>query len=236
MKDENKTKEPKLSAMMQKYKEKKAEYPDCIMFYRLGDFYEMFFEDAILASKLLEITLTGRDCGLDERAPMCGVPYHAADLYISKLTDLGYKVAICEQLGQNGGKLFERDVVRIVTPGTMMDEAQLSTNKNYFIAGVSSENTNIVGLSWIDLSTGEFYIQQFSGEDAFSKLSDTLVSIMPREIIADKNSYFFSSNLQCIKLGVVPAFSNFETTNFEFLNAKDTLLNQIHEKSLSKIH
>ena len=236
MKEEINAKEPKLSAMMQKYKEKKAEYPDCIMFYRLGDFYEMFFEDAILASKLLEITLTGRDCGLEERAPMCGVPYHAADIYIAKLTDLGYKVAICEQLGQNGGKLFERDVVRIVTPGTVMDETQLAMKKNFFIAGVSSESTNIVGLSWIDLSTGEFYVQQFTGEDAFSKLSDTLVSIMPREIIADNNSCFYSSSLQCVKMGVVPTFSNFDNKNFEFVNAKQTVLTQLNEKNLAKLH
>ena len=235
MKQNEEQKEPKLSAMMTKYKEKKAEYPDCILFYRLGDFYEMFFEDAILASKLLEITLTGRDCGLAERAPMCGVPYHAADLYISKLTDQGYKVAICEQLGQGNGKLFERDVVRIVTPGTVMEEGQLARTNN-FIAAVSSEKSNIVGLSWIDLSTGEFYIQQFNGEDAFSKLSDSLVGISPREIVADKNSCFYSTNLQCVKMGVVPPFSGFMEEKFEFMTAKQVVLSQLHEKSLAKLH
>ncbi len=234
-KDNEQTKEPKLSAMMTKYKQKKAEYPDCILFYRLGDFYEMFFEDAILASKLLEITLTGRDCGLEKRAPMCGIPYHAADLYISKLTDQGYKVAICEQLGQTNGKMFERDVVRIVTPGTVMEEGQLSKTNN-FIAAVSSEQTNIVGLSWIDLSTGEFYIQQFSGEDAFSKLSDSLVGISPREIVADKNSCFYSTNLQCVKMGVVPNFESFDEDKFNFLNSKQVLLTQLHEKTLAKLH
>ena len=227
----------KMSAMMQKYLEKKKEYPDCILFYRLGDFYEMFFDDAVLASKLLEITLTGRDCGLEERAPMCGVPYHAADVYIAKLTDQGYKVAICEQLTPASTKqIIERDVVRIVTPGTVMDDAQLATLKNNFIASVSSVQSSNVGLSWIDLSTGEFYVQQFSGMDAFTKLNDTLVSIMPREVIADKNSCFISSDLQCCKMGIVPQFFNYEDDKFEFDNAKTTVLTQLNEKKLEKLH
>ena len=198
----------KYSTMMQSYFEKKKEYPGCIMFFRLGDFYEMFFEDAEVASSILNITLTSRDCGSGQKAPMCGIPYHAAESYITKLTDAGKKVAICEQLSEPvKGKIVDRDVVRVVTPGTVMEEIKLSDSKNNFIASVSSERMGIVGLSWIDLSTGEFYLQQFTGDDAFSKLSDVLVSILPSEIIADRNSSFTSAELQCVKMNTVPNFS-----------------------------
>ena len=124
-----------LSNMMRHYLSVKEKYPDCIIFYRLGDFYEMFFEDAVEASKILDLTLTGRDCGLEERAPMCGVPFHAADTYIAKLVENGYKVAICEQLSDpKKGELVVRDVVRVVTPGTVMDETMLEKDKNNYIA------------------------------------------------------------------------------------------------------
>lgn len=229
-------KEKKLSAMMQRYWDKKKEYPDTIMFYRLGDFYEMFFDDAKLASQALDITLTARDCGLEERAPMCGIPYHAAENYITKLTELGYKVAICEQLSEPvKGQIVERDVVRVVTPGTVMEESQLLTKRNNFIAAVSSERSTIVGLSWLDLSTGEFYVQQFTGDDAFSKLSDVLVSIMPSEIIADKNSCFESVNLQCVKMDAVPNFYNYKDSSFEYDFARNTVLKQLNIASVADI-
>lgn len=230
------TKEKKLSAMMQRYWDKKQEYPDAILFYRLGDFYEMFFDDAKKASQALDITLTGRDCGLGERAPMCGIPYHAAESYITKLTELGYKVAICEQLSEPvKGQIVDRDVVRVVTPGTIMEECQLMTKRNNFIAAISSERPTVVGLSWIDLSTGEFYAQQFTGDDAFSKLSDVLVSIMPSEIIADKNSCFESANLQCTKMNAVPNFFNYKDSAFEYDNARNTILKQLRIKSVADI-
>ena len=120
-----------LSPMMQHYIEVKEKNPDCLVFYRLGDFYELFFDDAKEASKLLDLTLTGRDCGLSERAPMCGVPHHAADLYISKLVSLGKRVAICEQLSEpNGKELVKRDVVRIVTAGTIIEDSLIDEKNN----------------------------------------------------------------------------------------------------------
>ncbi len=123
-----------LSKMMAHYLTVKEQYKDCIVFYRLGDFYEMFFDDAKTASAVLELTLTGRDCGLQERAPMCGVPFHAADLYISKLISAGYKVAICEQLSEPDGKnLVERDVIRVVTSGTLTEDSQIDEKKNNYI-------------------------------------------------------------------------------------------------------
>ena len=127
-----------LSPMMEHYLQTKEKLNDCIVFYRLGDFYEMFFDDAVKASKLLDLTLTGRDCGLPERAPMCGVPFHAADLYISKLVSMGEKVAICEQLTQaTGGKeLVKRDVVKIVTAGTITNNELIDEKSNNFLGSV----------------------------------------------------------------------------------------------------
>src|SRR5699024_770945 len=121
--------------MMQEYVKTKEEYKDCILFYRLGDFYEMFFDDALTASKELEITLTGKDCGLEERAPMCGVPYHAADTYVNKLIEKGYKVAICEQVSdpKTTKGLVKREVIRVVTPGTVLDAVSLDETKNNYI-------------------------------------------------------------------------------------------------------
>ncbi|MBQ8598135.1 MAG: DNA mismatch repair protein MutS, partial [Lachnospiraceae bacterium] len=128
-----------MTPMMQQYLETKKEYPDCILFYRLGDFYEMFFEDAITASKELEITLTGKNCGLEERAPMCGIPYHAVDGYLNKLVSRGYKVAICEQMEDPklAKGLVKRDVVRIVTPGTNLNMQALDESRNNYLMSIA---------------------------------------------------------------------------------------------------
>ncbi|MBO5066937.1 MAG: DNA mismatch repair protein MutS, partial [Clostridia bacterium] len=143
-----------LSPMMQHYLQTKEKLKDCIVFYRLGDFYEMFFDDAIKASSLLDLTLTGRDCGLEERAPMCGIPFHAADMYISKLVSLGEKVAICEQLTQPGGKeLVKRDVIKIVTAGTVTNNELIDDKSNNFLASVYIKN-NKFAISWVDITTG----------------------------------------------------------------------------------
>ena len=124
-----------LSPMMQHYMQVKQQYPDCFIFYRLGDFYELFFDDAVEASKILELTLTGRDCGLDERAPMCGVPYHSVDTYINKMIHAGHKVAICEQMEDPAlaKGLVERSVIRVITPGTVIEEKILDSGKNNYI-------------------------------------------------------------------------------------------------------
>ena len=125
----------KLSPMMQQYAATKEKYSDCIVFFRLGDFYEMFFEDAILVSRELELTLTGKECGLEERAPMCGVPYHSVELYLKRLVDKGYKIAICEQMTDPALSkgLVERDVIRIVTPGTLIESSMLEDDSNNYI-------------------------------------------------------------------------------------------------------
>ena len=152
-----------LSPMMQHYMEKKEEYKDCILFYRLGDFYEMFFDDAITASRELEITLTGRACGLEERAPMCGVPFHAADMYIAKLISKGYKVAICEQLEdpKTAKGIVKRDVIRVVTPGTVIESNLLDEKKNNFIMSIVKKGL-FYGVAVCDVSTGEFLATQIT--------------------------------------------------------------------------
>ncbi len=175
-----------LSPMMQKYLETKKQYEDCILFYRLGDFYEMFFEDAITASRELEITLTGKECGLEERAPMAGVPYHAADNYISKLIDKGYKVAICEQLTdpKETKGMVERGVVRIVTPGTIVETNMLEERKNNYIMSIY-KNGIYFGISVCDVSTGEFYSSEIKNTNNFPLLLDEIARYTPSEIVVN---------------------------------------------------
>ncbi|PKM96131.1 MAG: DNA mismatch repair protein MutS [Firmicutes bacterium HGW-Firmicutes-1] len=171
--------------MMQQYFDLKEQYKDCILFFRLGDFYEMFFEDAQLASKALEITLTGRDCGQDERAPMCGVPHHAAENYINKLISKGFKVAICEQVEdpKEVKGIVKRDVVRIVTPGTNLNMQSLDATKNNFLMCIFN-NVVHFGVAYVDITTGDFYTTSITGEQ---KLIDEVAKVSPSEIILDKS-------------------------------------------------
>lgn len=173
-----------LSPMMRHYVELKEKYKDSILMYRLGDFYEMFFDDALLASRELEIVLTGRDCGLPERAPMCGVPHHSIQGYIDRLIAKGYKVAICEQLSdpaQSKG-LVERDVIRVVTPGTVTDTASLAENENNYIMAFSGSDGRI-GLCYADVSTGAFYVGECEADEGFASVMGEIARIQPREII-----------------------------------------------------
>jgi DNA mismatch repair protein MutS len=183
----------KLTPMMQQYMEIKEQYKDALLFFRLGDFYELFFEDAKIASRELEITLTARDCGLAERAPMCGVPYHAAEGYIARLIEKGYKVAICEQIQDpaEAKGIVERDVVRIITPGTLLESSMLDEKNNNYILSIF-KGSKALGLSWADISTGEFRICETSGENMFQKAMDILSGILPKEVIGyiDDNSLF----------------------------------------------
>jgi DNA mismatch repair protein MutS len=174
---------PELTPMMQQYMETKKQCPDCILFYRLGDFYEMFFEDAVTASKELELTLTGRSCGQEERAPMCGVPYHAVEGYLTKLVSRGYKVAICEQLEDPklAKGLVKRDIVRIVTPGTNLNMQSLEESRNNFLMCVTY-TPNGIGISAADVTTGDYYVTEV--ED-LKKLMDELMKYQPSEIICN---------------------------------------------------
>ena len=179
----------KLSPMMRQYLDIKEQHPHEILFFRLGDFYEMFFEDAKTVSRELELTLTGKNCGLEERAPMCGVPFHSADTYIARLIEKGYRVAICEQTEDPATTkgLVRREVVQIVTPGTVLSSAMLNEKENNYIASVCAGEQGI-GLSYCDISTGEIRMTQLSGERAREALVNELVRIRAREILMDEET------------------------------------------------
>ena len=176
----------KLTPMMKQYFECKDKYPDCILFFRLGDFYEMFFEDAIVASKTLEIALTGKSCGLEERAPMCGVPFHSANSYISKLVENGYKVAIGEQLEDPSTVkgIVKRDVIRVVTPGTVLEGSLLENKKNNYLLSLYKKD-NSIGLTYVDISTGETNATYLSKD----KVIEEIAKIHPTEIIINDLSF-----------------------------------------------
>ena len=183
---ENKNKE--FSPMMQRYLETKEQYKDCILFYRLGDFYEMFFDDAITAARELEITLTGKDCGQEERAPMAGVPHHAAEMYISRLIAKGYKIAICEQLEdpKTAKGIVKRGVIRVVTPGTIVESNMLEERKNNYIMSIFKSGIYF-GISVCDISTGEFYAAEIKDNNNFPQLLDEIARYSPSELVINSN-------------------------------------------------
>lgn len=182
-----------LSPMMQQYFEIKKNYEDTVLMFRLGDFYEMFFDDAKIASKELELVLTGRDCGLEERAPMCGVPFHAADSYIAKLVSKGHKVAICEQMENPAiaKGIVKRDVIRVITPGTVIESSMLDESKNNYLASVCAANGS-VGICFIDISTGEVNLTEFS-ENVEQRVINEMGRYTPTEIILNKEVVSFKS-------------------------------------------
>lgn len=177
-----------LSPMMQHYLSVKEQYPDCFVFYRIGDFYEMFFEDAVEGSKILELTLTGKECGLKERAPMCGVPYHSVDTYVQRMIDKGKKVAICEQVEDpalvKGGELVKRSVIRVITPGTVIEEKLLDSSRNNYIMSVFLCESGC-GYAYSDVSTGAFFAGEVANADVNCVLSDELARISPSECICN---------------------------------------------------
>ena len=198
----------KVSAMMKQYLDIKDKYQDCILFFRVGDFYEMFFDDAIKASKAIELTLTGKDCGLEERAPMCGVPYHAVDTYIKRLIDLGFKVAVCEQLTDPSASkdIVVRDVVRVVTPGTLTESSMLDDSRNNYICSIFYDDYNkSCGIASADISTGEAYLSTFQGKDLETDVINELSRCQPSEIIFTESflslknvSDFIKLRLKCV--------------------------------------
>lgn len=217
--------------MMQQYLETKEENKDCILFYRLGDFYEMFFDDALVASKELEITLTGKACGLEERAPMCGVPFHSAESYINKLVSKGYKVAICEQMedAKFAKGLVKREVVRIVTPGTNVDTYALDeTRNNYIMCIVYTENR--YGVSIADVTTGDYFVTEVDSE---RKLLDEISKYSPSEIICNESFYMSGIDLEDLKHRLGITIYALDSWYFGDDTAVSTLLTHFHVASLT---
>lgn len=222
-----------LSKMMQHYFTIKEKYPDCLIFYRLGDFYEMFFDDAVKASEILDLTLTGRDCGLEERAPMCGVPHHAVDSYITKLVQCGEKVAICEQLedASEAKGMVARDVVRVVTAGTLSSDS-LNEKTNNFICCAYKEG-NTAAIAWADITTGELTATEFYGPDCVKKCVAQMTVLDVKEIISNDDMLFAVKDLPEIARGVIPKFSSYPAWAFGYSAAERTLLEQFNAKTLS---
>ena len=214
-----------MTPMMRQYLETKEKYPGMILFFRLGDFYEMFFDDAKLVARELELTLTGKSCGMEERAPMCGVPYHSAETYIDRLIEKGYKVAICEQLEDpaTAKGIVKRDVIRVVTPGTVIEQSMLEERRNSYLLCVCQEGTR-AGLAFADVSTGEFYVYEI--EKAAARLQDEIARIVPKEILANAP---LPEGATQLPVGIEPAAS------FQFAHAKTALLSHFGGQSLDAL-
>lgn len=219
-----------LTPMMQNYIDTKREYNDCILFYRLGDFYEMFYEDAKVCSKELELTLTSKSCGLAERAPMCGVPFHAIDTYLNKLIGKGYKVAICEQVedAKASKGLVKREVVRVATPGTNLDTHALDESRNNYLMCVLY-TVNAYGAAYVDVTTGGFYMTEFDSEN---KLLDEISKISPSEIICNDSFLVSGVDLDNLKNRLNIVVSSIESWYFDEDKCKEALMEHFKTSSL----
>ena len=218
---------------MQEYCKTKEQYKDCILFYRLGDFYEMFFDDALLVTRELEITLTGKDCGLEERAPMCGVPYHAAETYVNRLIERGHKVAICEQVEdpKTAKGIVKREVIRVVTPGTNLDTQGLDETKNNYIMCIVYM-ADRYGLSVADVTTGEYLVTEL---DSQTKLMDELYKFMPSEIVCNEAFYMSGLDLDDLKNRLHMAIYSLEAWYFDDALCRETLQEHFKVASLEGI-
>ena len=224
-----------LTPMLQQYMQVKSQHQDAILFFRLGDFYEMFFEDAELASRELEITLTSRDAGSEKRAPMCGVPHHASDTYIARLVEKGYKVAICEQVEdpKTTKGIVKREVVRVVTPGTIIDNQVLAANQNNYLMAVSFEE-QCCGLAVADASTGEFAVTEFHGQGADVKLVDELVRLRPVEVlVCQERKTAVAKTL--LRYGQKPLLSKFDTDDYKQIFCNELLSRHFSEENCAEI-
>ena len=232
------------SPMMKHYLQMKEEYSDCIVFYRLGDFYEMFFDDAKTASRELELTLTGKDCGQEERAPMCGIPFHAAESYIARLIEKGYKVAICEQLEdpKTAKGIVKRDVIRVVTPGTVIESNMLDEKKNNYIMSIYKKGIYF-GLAVCDVTTGEFLSTKIEDNNNFALLLDEISKYNPAEIIVNKMLFNCKEEIDEIKLRFKAYINCFDEEMFKkdaghliesynFIDDNEKKIEDINERTL----
>ncbi len=219
-----------MTPMMQQYLDTKKEYKDCILFYRLGDFYEMFFEDALTASKELEITLTGKSCGQEERAPMCGVPYHAVDTYLNKLVSKGYKVAICEQVEdpKSAKGIVKREVIRVVTPGTNLNIQALDDSKNNYLLCVAYFPGKI-GLSVADVTTGDYYLTEV--ED-IRRLQDEINKYAPSEVICNEQFFVSGYDIEDLKSRLNVSVYSLSPHYFDEDGCKKTLMRHFRVNTL----
>lgn len=220
----------KLSPVIKQFLSIKENNEDCIIFYRLGDFYELFLDDAVIGSRVLDLTLTGKDCGVGERAPMCGIPFHAYESYAQRLIERGYKVAICEQTDEMRNGLVQREIVRIITPGTVVESSMLNERKNSYIMCIYADK-NAVSYAYSDLSTGEIKVAEYTDNNIDEYINDQIVRIMPSEIICNKQMMAISKNLVCFKRDGY-RFQEYFDWAFNQNDAEDKILSQYNLKSL----
>ena len=220
-----------LSPALKQYLAVKEQYPDCILFFRMGDFYEMFFEDAKLVSKELDLILTGKSCGLDERAPMCGIPYHAYESYAQKLIEKGYKIAICEQTDKIVNKIVQREVIRVITPGTVVDTLMLNEGLNTFIMCIY-KCKDTISYVYGDLSTGELSVAEYTGNNYLGYINDQIVRVNPAEIICNTEMKELSKNLPCMQNKEEFKFEQYYDWAFNYSNAEKVILKQYNLNSL----
>ena len=225
-----------LSPLMQQYCTVKEQYKDTIIFFRVGDFYEMFFDDAKLASKELELTLTGKDCGLEERAPMCGVPFHSAETYIARLVSKGYKVGICEQTEDpsKAKGLVKREIIRVVTPGTVMESSMLDENSNNFICSLFTQK-NKTGISFCDISTGELYATLIDSSEQESAIKDELLKFSPKEILIGGDAVKFRTLAPFIKDKLSACVNMLTDEEFSYYDAEMVIKEQFNVRALEEL-
>ena len=225
-----------LSPLMQQYLSVKEKNKDTIVFFRVGDFYEMFFDDAKTASRELELTLTGKDCGLEERAPMCGVPFHSADTYIAKLVAKGYKVGICEQTEDpsKAKGLVKREIIRVVTPGTVMESGMLDESSNNFICTVFSQK-NKTGLAFCDISTGELYATLLDGESQESDIKNELLKYKPAEILIGGDAVAFTGLGGFIKDKLSSSVTMLDDEDFSYADSENVILEQFRVGNIEEL-
>lgn len=222
-----------LTPMMKQYFEIKNQYKDCILFYRLGDFYEMFYEDAAICSKELELTLTGKNCGQEERAPMCGVPHHSIDSYLEKLIKKGYKVAICEQTEdpKNTKGIVKREVIRVVTPGTNLNTVSLDESKNNYLMGIVY-TIDCYGISIVDVTTGDYYVTEL---DSDRKLLDEIFKFMPMEIVCNDSFFVSGFDIEELKERLGVTITALEASYFNETSCISILKEHFKMPSLSEL-
>jgi len=222
-----KSEEKAMTPMMEQYFEIKNNYKDYLLFYRLGDFYEMFFDDAIIASRALELTLTGRDCGEAERAPMCGVPFHSVDTYIGRLIEQGFKIAICEQV-ENPAEakgIVKREVIRVITPGTLIETELLSDKQNNYLCSVYFGEFEY-GICFCDISTAEIYATSVSGDGMDAKLQNELGTYSPVEVVTNLNALKFADTAKFIEGRLHAMLNDSQYKRFEYDSCLERLKNQ----------
>ena len=223
----------KLTPMMKQYFAVKDNYTDCILMYRLGDFYEMFFEDAEIASRVLDIALTGRACGLEERAPMCGIPFHAANSYISKMVLAGYSVAVCEQTEDpaTAKDIVRREVVRVITPGTIMDSSALDSTKNNYLCSICAGKDGAAA-AFVDITTGDCSVTEVSEREYSTRMLNELVKYSPREIIMNLEGYENTAFVEAVSEKTGAVVRNFRDWEYDINEAEDRLSRQFGDAEL----